>query len=95
MQATLTDDTRPMHAMERLRRRFPHALVLAFAPANPEPHALPVARTHGRSDHAIALDFVAELRGVPATEAESRLLQRACDACCDDRDLDTLVAGGA
>ncbi len=95
VQATLTDDTRPMHAMERLRRRFPHALVLGFEPANPEPHALPVARTHGRSDHDIALDFVAELRGVPATEAESRLLRRACDACCDDRDLDTLVAGGA
>jgi exonuclease SbcD len=95
VQATLTDDTRPMQAMDRLRRRFPHTLVLAFAPANPEPQVAPVARTHGRKDHDIALDFVAELRGVPASDAESRLLQQACDACSDDRDLDPLVAGGA
>ncbi len=49
-----------------------------------------------RSDHAIALDFVRELRGAPATEAESALLQDACDACCDDTDVDTLLsaAGG-
>jgi exonuclease SbcD len=49
-----------------------------------------------RSDHAIAVDFVRELRGTPATEAESALLQDACDACCEDTDVDTLlsVAGG-
>jgi exonuclease SbcD len=93
VQATLTDDSRPLQAMERLRRRFPHALVLAFAPTNPEGSAAPAARTHGRSDHDIALDFVAELRGAPATDAESLLLRDACDACCDDRDLDTLVGG--
>ena len=95
VQATLTDDTRPMQAMDRLRRRFPHALVLTFAPAHPDPHTAPAARTHGRSDHDIALDFVADLRGLPATDAESDLLRLATDACCDDRDLDTLVAGGA
>jgi exonuclease SbcD len=95
VQATLTDDTRPMQAMDRLRRRFPHALVLTFAPAHPGSDAAPLARTHGRSDHDIALDFVAELRGVPADDAESDLLRAATDACCDDRDLDTLVAGGA
>src|SRR3954449_11864245 len=32
LQVTLTDDVRPAHPMERLRARFPHALVLAFAP---------------------------------------------------------------
>ena len=80
--------------MDRLRRRFPHALVLSFAPGRPESDAAPVARTHGRSDHDIALDFVTELRGTPASDAESDLLRLACDACCDDRDLDTLVAGG-
>jgi exonuclease SbcD len=95
VQATLTDDTRPMQAMERVRRRFPHALVLSFAPAYPEPTTAPAARTRGRSDHDITLDFVADLRGVPATDDESRLLRDACDACCDDRDLDPLVAGGA
>ena len=36
VQATLTDDTRPLQAMEQLRRRFPHTLVLAFEPTHPE-----------------------------------------------------------
>ena len=37
-----------------------------------------------------------ELRGAPATAAESALLQQACDACRDDTDVDTLLspAGG-
>ena len=97
MQATLTDAVRPPQPMERLRRRFPHALVLAF---EPDGATLPsTCRPRGpgvRSDHAIALDFVRELRGAAATEAESALLQDACDACCDDTDVDTLlsVAGG-
>ena len=96
MQATLTDAVRPSQPMERLRRRFPHALVLAFEPDVGEPLAVPTGRPGVRTDHAIALDFVRELRGVPATEAESALLQDACDACCDDTDVDTLLsaAGG-
>ena len=48
----------------------------------------------GRTDHQITLDFVAALRGSPATEAESALLLEATEACCDDRELDlTEVAG--
>ena len=96
VQATLTDAVRPSQPMERLRRRFPHALVLAFEPDVGEPLAVPTGRPGVRSDHAIALDFVRELRGAPATEAESALLQDACDACCDDTDVDTLLsaAGG-
>jgi exonuclease SbcD len=35
-------------------------------------------------------DFVADLRGTPATPAELALLERALDACCDD-DVDTVV----
>ncbi len=93
VQATLTDDTRPLQAMDRLRTRFPHALVLGFEPTGGDPLSVPVARTRGRSDHAIALDFVAELRGAPATEAESALLLDACDACCVDPDFDVLVSG--
>ena len=64
VQATLTDAVRPPQPMERLRRRFPHTLVLAFEPdERDEP---PPCRPRGpgvRSDHAIALDFVRELRG--------------------------------
>jgi exonuclease SbcD len=92
VQATLTDDARPLQAMERLRRRFPHALVLAFEPARPPGPAIPAVRDRARDDHTIALDFVADLRGTPATPAESRLLRDAVEACCDDRDVDTLLS---
>ncbi|MFN8196199.1 MAG: exonuclease SbcCD subunit D [Nocardioidaceae bacterium] len=91
VQVTLTDDLRPSHPMERVRSRFPHALVLAFEPTAPTPDHAPVARMRGRSDHDVALDFVADLRGVPATEAESALLLRACDSCVDDADVDLLL----
>ena len=95
VQATLTDDQRPLQAMERLRARFPHTLVLGFEPAGGDPSAVPLARTQGRSDHAISLDFVAELRGTPATDDESALLLAATDACCEDSDFDVLVSGAA
>ena len=52
VQATLTDDVRPLQAMERLRARFPHTLVLGFEPAVAAPRTgVPVARAQGRSDH--------------------------------------------
>ena len=54
----------------------------------------PLARTQGRSDHEIVLDFVSDLRGVPATEAEAALLLDACDGCGHDPDLDPLVSAG-
>jgi exonuclease SbcD len=78
--------------MERLRRRFPHTLVLAFEPEQHEAPLVPTSRPGVRSDHAIALDFVRELRGAAASDAESALLQDACDACTDDLDVDTLLS---
>ncbi|WP_205472338.1 exonuclease SbcCD subunit D [Nocardioides sp. SYSU D00038] len=92
VQATLTDPVRPHQAMDRLRRRFPHALVLAFEPVGATLDGAPVAGRPGRSDHELARDFVADLRGVPVTDDEGALLDRAVDACCDDRDLDSLVS---
>ncbi|QZY27708.1 exonuclease SbcCD subunit D [Nocardioides coralli] len=91
VHATLTDDLRPDRAMERLRRRFPHALSLAFEPTAPPAEEAAVARTQGRSDHEIALDFVAEVRGRPATVPEAALLRDACDACPDDPDADVVA----
>ncbi|HQR26880.1 MAG TPA: exonuclease SbcCD subunit D [Nocardioides sp.] len=93
VEVTLTDDVRPGQAMERLRRRFPHTLLLSFAPTHPPPGEAPVARPTGRSDHEIALEFVAELRGRPATPAERALLGAACDAVPDDPDADVLGRG--
>lgn len=95
VQATLTDDLRPHRAMERLRRRFPHTLVVAFEPALPSGSAVPTAPAGARSDHELTLEFVADLRGVPATAAESHLLQTACDACLHDPDADVLVTEDA
>jgi len=92
VQATLTDAVRPRQAMDRLRTRFPHTLVIGFEPAGARPAAVPVAAPHGRSDHAIALDFVEAMRGAPATKAEAALLQTAVDACCEDPDVDVLVS---
>ena len=96
VQATLTDHVRPDRPMERLRARFPHALVLSFAPAG-EPVLSAVAQpTRGRSDHEVALDFVEAMRGAPASVDESALLLEACDGCAEDPDADVLVsvAGG-
>ena len=93
VQVTLTDDLRPAQPMERLRARFPHTLVLAFEPAHPLPDAAPTARLRGQSDHEVSLDFVADLRGVPATDAEAALLLAACNACLEDPDVDMLLTG--
>jgi exonuclease SbcD len=92
VQATLTDDVRPLQAMEQLRARFPHTLVIGFEPSAGSSPAVPLARPQGRSDHDIALDFVAELRGAPATADEAALLQAATEACCEDPEVDVLVS---
>ena len=87
VQATLTDAVRPAQPMDRLRARFPHTLVLAFAPdRSPAGVAVPSA-AGGRSDHAVSLDFVEAMR----TDDESALLLAACDACAEDPDADVLV----
>jgi exonuclease SbcD len=97
VQATLTDDVRPLQAMERLRTRFPHALALRFAPSGEQgsPARVP---TSGRSAHEVALDFVAHVRGgAVASKAESDLLREALECCSDDPDLvasrDAVVSG--
>ncbi|TDB99150.1 exonuclease SbcCD subunit D [Actinomadura sp. 7K534] len=83
LQVTLTDPRRPSAAMERLRRRFPHALVLGF---EPEGGGTDGARTWServreRSALEIAGDFVAEVTDGPATEAERALLHEAFEHC--------------
>jgi DNA repair protein SbcD/Mre11 len=94
LQVTLTDRSRPRQAMERLRARFPHTLMLAFDPRGGAPTRGPVQpRVGRRSDLDIALGFVAEVRALEATTEEELLLQLACDSCRinDDRDADFQV----
>jgi exonuclease SbcD len=83
LQVTLTDPDRPAGAMDRLRRRFQHTLALAF-----EPEGAPAADDRGwaerirdRSQIEIACDFVREVRGAPAGEAERDLLHEAFETC--------------
>ncbi|MCW2813744.1 MAG: Exodeoxyribonuclease subunit, partial [Nocardioides sp.] len=90
VEATLTDAGRPLQAMERLRRRFPHTLLLSFAGARPPLGAAPAAASLSRRDHEIAVEFLTELRGCEPAAEEIELLHRAVDACCDDPEVDTL-----
>lgn len=90
VQATLTDVARPLRAMDRLRDRFPHALALHFSPQE-GPEVLPRPSVVGRTDHEVALDFVAAVRGTQATPAEARLLLDACDCCAHDPDADLVL----
>ena len=90
VQATITDAIRPAQAMSRLQERFPHVVALVFAPEGGG-HARSRVRVEGRTDHEIAVDFVAAVRGTPATSAETALLRDACDACVADPDADTVV----
>jgi exonuclease SbcD len=74
LQVTLTDPVRPREPMERLRQRFPHVLVLAFAPeGSAEGSTSYAARVRGRTDVEVATDFVAHVRG-PAEPSEAALL---------------------
>jgi exonuclease SbcD len=95
VEAVLTDPDRPSQAMERLRRRFPHALLLGFESGPAVSGLAPVVPEATRTDHDIALDFMSDMRGAPPSHDEADLLFRAIDACCEDSDVDSLVTEGA
>jgi exonuclease SbcD len=83
LQITVTDPRRPSAAMERLRRRFPHALVLGFEPegGGTDDARTWTERVRERSELDIAGDFVAEVTDGPASEAERALLDEAFEHC--------------
>ncbi len=81
VSVTLTDPSRPEGAMDALRARFPHVLVLAFEPEGGAPDGRGYrARVAGRDDMAVATEFVRHVSNVPATEGEERLLRSAFEA---------------
>ncbi|MFD0773619.1 exonuclease SbcCD subunit D [Streptomonospora algeriensis] len=79
LQVTLTDPLRPAFPMDRLRERFPHTLVLDFAPddRSPEDDATFRQRTADRSESELVLDFVDWARGAPPTSEERELVAAA------------------
>jgi DNA repair protein SbcD/Mre11 len=89
VQATITDDVRPQHAMERIRARFPHALVLRFEPAAgavTRPDQAPV-RVGSHTDAEVIERFFLDVRGSAPDVDEAALLGAACDACRITEDL--------
>ena len=78
VSVTLTDPSRPEGAMDSLRARFPHVLVLAFEPEGVVPDQRGYrARTAGRDDLFIAAEFVRHVSNASPTAAEEHLLASA------------------
>jgi exonuclease SbcD len=81
VSVTLTDPSRPEGAMDALRARFPHVLVLAFEPEGAVPDGRGYrARVAGRDDESIAAEFIRHVSSAPPTEGEERLLRSAFEA---------------
>lgn len=81
LQVTLTDPARPEEAMARLRRRFPHVLVLQHEPAGRVREELSyAARLAGRSPVEVGAAFARHVRGTALTDEECGLLAQAYEA---------------
>ncbi|WP_270888069.1 exonuclease SbcCD subunit D [Pedococcus sp. 5OH_020] len=81
-QVTLTDPARPLGAMERVRRRFPHTLELRF---DPQGMAVPVRRyaerVEAHDDVDVCCQFLEHVRGGARASAQERaLLARAVES---------------
>jgi exonuclease SbcD len=78
LQVTLTDPRRPDSALDAVRRRFPHALVLAFRPDGGEVDATSdLARLRAARDPVeVGRAFLAYVAGEPST-AEVEVLRLA------------------
>lgn len=81
-QVTLTDAVRPLGAMDRVRRRFPHTLELRFEPAGATVPLRPyAARVEARAEVDVCCDFLGHVRGGRAAgEEERELLAEAVGA---------------
>jgi DNA repair protein SbcD/Mre11 len=84
LSVVLTDTSRPEGAMEKLRMRFPHILVLAFEPEGAAADTRSYrARVAGRDELTVATEFVAHVRNSPATPGERQLLEAAMEEARD------------
>lgn len=90
VEATITDPVRPLEAMEHLRARFPHAVVLRHEPVGAPTGARGsyADRVRGLDDRALAARFVEDVRGAEPSPDEQALLD---DALADHRLVESLV----
>ena len=95
LAVTITDLARPQAAMDRLRRRFPHVLTLAFEPegmvADERSYR---ARVAGRDDLTVAAEFVRHVRNAEPTAGERELLAAAFAAARGAAADGDAVSGG-
>jgi exonuclease SbcD len=80
LSVTLTDTARPDQAFELLAGRFPHLLVLSFAPAGVVASAQSYASRVRGTDVEVAASFVRHVRGTSVDPAETALLAQAFEA---------------
>jgi DNA repair protein SbcD/Mre11 len=81
LSVVLTDPGRPVDPMNRLRRRFPHVLVLDHRPEGATVlEGSYRSRLAGRDDLAVARDFVTHVRGTAPDGPESALIAEAFDS---------------
>ena len=81
LSVVLTDPVRPEDPMTRLRSRFPHVLVLEWAPADSAVDERSYgARFRGRDDLTVSAEFVRHVRHSEATGEERALLAEAFEA---------------
>ncbi|MGL4745060.1 MAG: exonuclease SbcCD subunit D [Dermatophilaceae bacterium] len=90
-QVTLTDPVRPLGAMERVRRRFPHTLDIRFDPEGAVlPHRPYARRASASSAVDVCCDFLAHVRGGRvADDAERAVLTEAVEFARVTRQLGT------
>jgi len=81
-QVTLTDDPRPLGAMEQLRRRFPHTAQLLFDQPTTRLHGTRyTTRVAGKDTLGLCCDFLEHTRGGAGPTADERhLLRTAVEA---------------
>jgi exonuclease SbcD len=82
VSVALTDAVRPADAMERVRARFPHAVLLSFEPVGGSEGAATsyAQRLRGLSDAELVSGFVRDVRGSQATPEEAALFEDALAA---------------
>jgi len=81
-QVTLTDPVRPLGAMDQLRRRFPHTLVLQFDPQGaPVPVRTYAQRVAAQTGLDVCCDFLTHVRaGHAPSEVERAVLAEGIEA---------------